>query len=97
MSQRALAEAAGIDFTYLSKVENSRMDPPSEGVIRTMAGILETNADELVALAGKVPADLSRTLAERPDVIRFLRSVEGEMRSGAEWPDIIRRAKSEEI
>jgi transcriptional regulator with XRE-family HTH domain len=27
MNQRALAERAGIDFTYLSKLENGRMAP----------------------------------------------------------------------
>jgi len=34
ISQRELAERVEVDFTYLSKIENDRVEPPSEAVIR---------------------------------------------------------------
>lgn len=37
MSQRALAEQDGIDFTYLSKIEDGRVEPPREGVLQRIA------------------------------------------------------------
>ena len=37
LSQRDLAERVGVDFTYLSKIENRRADPPSEAVLRSIA------------------------------------------------------------
>ena len=93
MSQRALADQVGIDFTYLSKIENGRVEPPSEGVLQRIAKELaaklekdETElADELITLAGKIPSDLAETLARNPDVVRLLRSVGTDVRSAADW------------
>ncbi|MGK7914781.1 MAG: helix-turn-helix domain-containing protein [Prochloraceae cyanobacterium] len=55
-SQRDLAKQIGLDFTYLSKLENSRTDyPPKEDVIRSIAKHLELDEEELVFLAGRIP------------------------------------------
>ena len=40
LSQRQLASKAGISFTYLSKIENGVMPPPSEEVILKLAEVL---------------------------------------------------------
>ena len=45
LSQRALAELVGVDFTYLSKIENGRVDPPSESVLRKIARELASVLD----------------------------------------------------
>ena len=39
MSLRELADRVGIDFTYLSKIENGAMPPPSEKVLSLLTGI----------------------------------------------------------
>ena len=93
LSQRALAEKVGVDFTYLSKIENGRVEPPSESVLQRianeLAGGLGMNeielADELITLAGKIPSDLAETLSRNPEVIRFLRSVGDDVRSPDDW------------
>ncbi|MDJ0716083.1 MAG: helix-turn-helix transcriptional regulator [Prochloraceae cyanobacterium] len=55
-SQRELAKRIGLDFTYLSKLENSRADyPPKEDVIRSLARNLDLDEEELVFLAGRIP------------------------------------------
>ncbi len=55
-SQRELAQLIGIDFTYLSKLENNRGDyAPKEGAIRSLALHLNLNAEELIYLAGRIP------------------------------------------
>lgn len=54
LSQRDLADRVQIDFTYLSKIENSRAAPPSDAVIRKLATILNADPEELLALAAKV-------------------------------------------
>lgn len=55
-SQRVLAKQIGIDFTYLSKIENNRSDyAPKEDVIRRLAEQLELDAEELIFLAGRIP------------------------------------------
>lgn len=55
-SQRDLAKLVGLDFTYLSKLENNRADyAPKEDVIRRLAHELEIDPDELIFLAGRIP------------------------------------------
>ena len=93
LSQRDLAERIGVDFTYLSKIENGRVEPPSEavlkGIARELAGELSRNetelADELITLAGKIPSDLADTLSRNPGAVQFLRSLGDDVRSPAEW------------
>lgn len=72
MSQRELADRAGIDFTYLSKIENGRMEPPSEQVIRRVAEELDADVDELIVLADKFPSDLAQEL-KTPERVKALR------------------------
>ena len=104
MSQRALAEQVGVDFTYLSKIENGRVEPPSEGVLQRIAKELagklgkdETAlADELITLAGKIPSDLAETLSRNPEVVRLLRSVGSEVHSAADWRKLLSGQSPEE-
>ncbi len=72
---RALAEKVGVGFTYLSRVETGRMtygDYPSEGLIRKLAKALDTDEDELLLLAGKIPEKIKERVLERPEVFRLL-------------------------
>jgi transcriptional regulator with XRE-family HTH domain len=73
LSQRDLAARVGIDFTYLSKIEGGRLDPPSEVIIRRIAQELDANEDELINLAGKVPKELKSVLEESPQAVELLR------------------------
>ena len=104
LSQRALAEQVDVDFTYLSKIENGRVEPPSEGVLlriaKELAGKLgkdETElADELITLAGKIPSDLAETLSRNPEVVRLLRSVGSDVHSAADWRKLLSGQSPEE-
>ncbi len=58
LTQRQVAEALEIDFTYLSKLENDRGEPPGERTIRRLSVELHEDEEELLALAGKVPEQL---------------------------------------
>jgi transcriptional regulator with XRE-family HTH domain len=62
-SQRQVAAEIGIDFTYLSKLENGRAEPPAESTIRRLAAVLGVNDLQLIAAAGKVPAELKQLAA----------------------------------
>ncbi len=60
-SQRDLAKLLGVDFTYLSKLENDRGDyAPKEDVIRALAQHLDLNEEELIVLAGRIPRSMRR-------------------------------------
>jgi len=75
LSQRALADRIGVTFTYISKIENDKLDfgdYPSEELILRLADALEANEDELLILAEKIPARLRQRFMERPDAFLAL-------------------------
>jgi transcriptional regulator with XRE-family HTH domain len=73
LTQRQVAGQLGIDFTYLSKLENDRGEPPGEDTIRGLAALLETDEEMLLAMAGKVPAGLRDRARDDLEFARFLR------------------------
>ncbi|MFC1874072.1 helix-turn-helix domain-containing protein [Chloroflexota bacterium] len=73
LSQRDLARKVGVDFTYLSKIESGAMPPPSEKVILRIVKALNADRDELLTLAGKIPADIAQILKNRR-ALQLLRS-----------------------
>lgn len=76
-SLRRFAQAIEVSATYLSKVETGDSPPPSAEKIKRMAELLETDADELLALAGKVDPQLPHIIREQPRAVAdLLRSVQ---------------------
>jgi HTH-type transcriptional regulator, competence development regulator len=77
-SLRKFAELVGISPTYLSQVEQGTISPPTADRVQRMAEILGENADDLVALAGRVPKDLPKIIREQPqEMATFLREASG--------------------
>ena len=73
VSQRQLAEWVGVDFTYISKIENEILAPPSEETIQKMAHVLQTDAIQWILSAGKIPAEFQKVIIEEPHVVSFIR------------------------
>ena len=81
LTLRDLAPKVGVGFTYLSKVENGRLDfgdYPSEELILKIAKALDADADELLLLAKKIPASVRRRVIQRPDVFLKLAALDDE-------------------
>jgi transcriptional regulator with XRE-family HTH domain len=74
LSLRDVANATGIDFTYLSKVETGRFPPPSEEVIAKLSRVLDLDSDALLALANKVGADIHQIIVSNPETAKLLRA-----------------------
>ncbi|NES81434.1 MAG: helix-turn-helix transcriptional regulator [Moorea sp. SIO2B7] len=77
-SQRELAKLIGQDFTYLSKLENHRVDyAPKEDVIRSLARHLDLDQEELIFLSGRIPQNDEDLLKENyknmPTLFRRMR------------------------
>lgn len=70
---REVAERAGIDFSYLSKVESGTLPPPKPEVIIKLADVLGADKDDLLELAGKVSPDITEMIEEKPKVRVLLR------------------------
>lgn len=89
-------EGRGFDVTYLSKIENDRLPPPSTVAILELAEVLDTDSDELLALAGKAPPDLGQALKESEGARIFYRSARDMGLTEADWQaliDYLRRKK----
>jgi transcriptional regulator with XRE-family HTH domain len=77
ISLRDFADRVGMDFTYLSKIENSKVEPPSEEKIRSMAKELSIDPEQLLSLAGKVSSEQIRSaVASNPSVGILLRKIQ---------------------
>ncbi|MEO1618681.1 MAG: helix-turn-helix transcriptional regulator [Planctomycetota bacterium] len=73
LSQRELAVMVDVTFTYISKIENHKLDfgeHPSENMICKLATALDTDEETLLILAEKVPPRIKQRVMERPEVFR---------------------------
>ena len=75
---RKFAELVGVSPTYLSQVEQCNVMPPTADRVKRIAELLGENPDEWIALAGRVPDDISQIISEQPTgVPDLLRAVRG--------------------
>ena len=81
-SVRQVAQRVGIEPAYLSKIERGEVAPPSEATTVRLARELYEDPDVMLALAGKVSADLQAIIRRRPrlfaDLIRQLKEAPDE-------------------
>src|SRR5437588_10698535 len=81
LTLRDLAAKVKVNFTYLSKIENHKLDfgdYPGEGLIRKLAKVLGADEDELLLLAEKIPDCIRKRVVERPDAFRKLARLDDE-------------------
>lgn len=76
LSQRDLAEKTGLDFSYISKLENDRNPPPAADTIVKICKELEEPPEKLLALTGKIPTDIKQTISASPAAQVFLREAQ---------------------
>lgn len=94
-SQRELAQLLGVDFTYLSKLENDRADyAPKEDVIRALARNLSLDEEELIFLAGRIPQKYEQLLKQNPkELLALFRRMENNPDFAQEISRITRERK----
>jgi len=92
LSQRDLATQVGVDFSYISKVENDRLPPPSADTIVRICTVLGIPPDELLSLTGKLPTDAREMLAS-PSARQFMRQAQEMNLTDQEWQTLVKRLK----
>ena len=84
-TQRQLADIAGVDFTYLSKIENDRLEhTPSLKTLQVLAQKLEADELELITLADKMPPVL-QNIGHSPEALQFYRKASQMAKTPNEW------------
>jgi transcriptional regulator with XRE-family HTH domain len=78
-SLRRFAELVGISPTYLSHVEQDKVEsPPTADRIQSMAELLGESADELAGMAGRIPDDLAEIIqSQSVEMSALLRAAKG--------------------
>jgi transcriptional regulator with XRE-family HTH domain len=75
---REMAKMIGVSPTYLSKVERDEFPPPAEDKVKAIAKIIECDADDLLARAGRVSSDISDIIKRHPvELAALLRTTNG--------------------
>lgn len=82
VSVQDFAESIGITGPYLSNIENCKVPPPSDTVVKAIAEKLGEDVDVLLAMAGYIDPDLITSLDPKSPqldtlkIIRFMRNVQ---------------------
>lgn len=64
-SIKKIAEELDLDYTYISKLENSKVFPSAE-TVSTVSHYFSYDSDELMLSAGKMPSDILKILQGNP-------------------------------
>ena len=89
LSQRALAARTGLDFSYISKVENGRLPPPAADTIVALCRVLDSPPEALLALTRKIPSAVRETVSGSPAAQQFLREAQELALTDREWARLL--------
>lgn len=90
VTQRELADRIGVDFSYISKVENGRVSPPAADTVVQIANALGVGSEELLALTGKIPTEVQKSVSTSKAAQEFLREAQQMKLSDAEWEEMMK-------
>lgn len=80
VSQSKLAERAGFDHSYVSRLESGARTPTRDAVVQLAQalGLEQVNQDELLASAGFLPREVSSLLSGEPEITEVLGLLQNE-------------------
>lgn len=85
VSQSKLAERAGFDHSYVSRLESGARTPTRDAVeqLGIALGLEQVQQDELLASAGFLPRELSSLLSGEPEITEVLGLLQNDSVPGA--------------
>lgn len=89
-SQRELAARTGLDFSYISKLENDRLPPPAADTVVALCEALGIRTEELLALTGKLPSAVQQAMGASQMAQTFLREAQRLGLTDDEWGQMVR-------
>ena len=73
ITQRELANRVGVDFTYISKIENDVL-LPSEGIIKKICSVLKLDFVDAMLKAMKIPKEFKELIFSNKEIVDYLKS-----------------------
>jgi len=98
VSQRALANGAGVDFSYISKLENGHLPAPAADTVVKICEVLGVPPERLLSLTGKLPTDVQEVVGGSLAAQQFLRDAQRLGITEGEWSQLgqeMRRLREE--
>jgi transcriptional regulator with XRE-family HTH domain len=93
ITQRELADNVGVDFSYISKIENDRLPPPAADTIGKISEALGISNEILFAQSGKVSQDVKDEVLSNPNAIRLLNELKVMNLTENEWSSLFKKLK----
>jgi len=93
VAQRDLAASVGVDFSYISKIENDRLQPPSADTTIKICESLGVPSEVLLSLSGKVSTQIKDTITSSQSAIKFLNAVRDMQLTDDEWDKLTSKLK----
>jgi HTH-type transcriptional regulator, competence development regulator len=93
VAQRDLAASVGVDFSYISKIENDRLQPPSADTTIKICEALGVPNEVLLSLSGKVSSEMKDAMTSSQSAIKFLHAVKDMQLTDAEWDKLTSKLK----
>lgn len=93
VSQRELAAKVGVDFSYISKLENDRLPPPAADTIMRICEVLTIPTDELLGITGKIPTKVKKMLSSSPSAIGFIQQAYEMNLTESDWEKMVQELK----
>ena len=94
---RELARLIGKSPGYISDVEQDHVPPPSEDVILKIAAALNVEKKELLTAAQKMDPEISRYVAQEPEVADFLRMAQEKKIDSDDWDTLSKLAEAAKL
>ena len=88
ISQRELATKVGVDFSYISKLENGHLPSPSADTIVKICSTLGIEPEKLLSLSGKIPTDIQEAMSSSQAAQHFLRDAKLLQITEEEWSNL---------
>src|SRR5438046_67985 len=85
ISQRELAGKVGVDFSYISKLENGHLPAPAADTVIKLCAALNVAPERLLSLSGKLPSDVQETMSGSTAAQQFLRDAQQLRLTEDEW------------
>lgn len=93
VSQRLLAEKVGVDFSYISKIENDRLPPPAASTIEKICEVLGIPNEVLMAGSGKMSEELKDFITSTPEAMKLLSELKTKKLKSDQWDYLNRQIK----
>jgi transcriptional regulator with XRE-family HTH domain len=93
IAQRDLAEKVGVDFSYISKIENDRMPPPAADTTIKICEVLGVPHEMLLSMSKKVGTEVQSVISSSQAAIKFMNEVKQMQLSDEEWTQLTTKLK----